>query len=417
MATSSPKMHYGYVIVACCCLIMGIVVGLTMSCAGIFYKPVSEDLHTEVGNFGLYMSFNFLAASLMLTIAGKLIERHSARRLLTLSSAIAGLTLVAMSLFTHVAMFWVAGAVLGIALSFLMYISFPTMINRWFRSRVGFYIGLCSAASGIGGIIFNPIGAYLIHNYGWRTAYLVFGMIILLIVTPLLGIFLRDWPADKNLQPCGSDSKDGTKKNPTVTIDSGVTTKQAVKSPVFYALFSFAFLIMGISTLNLFIPKYVCDLGFTVMEASLTASAVMGGVTIGKVVLGYINDRSNVWGVIATTSGGILGLFLLLAGHMGFAVVLAGGFLFGWEYAGTTVQTPILVRTVFGGKNYAEIYSKISTALAAGGAISAGAWGIVASNTSFRFTLSLGLTLLFLTAFLGLYSLRAGKKLRKKEEA
>lgn len=30
------KLHYGYVIVACCCLIMGVNVGLTFSCAGIF---------------------------------------------------------------------------------------------------------------------------------------------------------------------------------------------------------------------------------------------------------------------------------------------------------------------------------------------------------------------------------------------
>lgn len=46
--------HYGYVIVACCFLIMFVIVGLVMSCAGIFYKPVSEELGVDIGKFGLY---------------------------------------------------------------------------------------------------------------------------------------------------------------------------------------------------------------------------------------------------------------------------------------------------------------------------------------------------------------------------
>ncbi len=407
MATTSNKPHYGYVIVACCCLIMGIVVGLVMSCAGIFYGPVSTDLHIETAAFGMYMSFNFLAASLILPAAGKLIERYSARWLLASSSALAGLTLIAMSTFRHVTSFWIAGAVLGISMSFLMYLSFPTMIHRWFSHRVGFFIGICSAASGIGGIIFNPIGTYLIVNYGWRTAYCTFGLIILLAVTPLLGIFLRNSPKDKGLQPYGYGLKD--KKKEASIAEQGITASKAIRMPVFYALFFFAFLIMAISTLNLFIPKYVCSLGFSPMEASLAASSVMAGVTVGKIALGHINDRSNTWGVIATASGGFLGLLLLLIGQTGFAAVIAGSFLFGWEYAGTTVQTPILVRTVFGGKHYSEIYSRISIALAAGGAISAGAWGIIALKTSFYFTLSLGMGLLLITAVLGIYPLHSKK--------
>ena len=71
------NIHYGYVIVFCCCLIMGIDVGLPMSCAGIFYQPVCEGLGVTVGKFGLYMSFNFLASTLMLSIAGKMMERSA----------------------------------------------------------------------------------------------------------------------------------------------------------------------------------------------------------------------------------------------------------------------------------------------------------------------------------------------------
>lgn len=37
-SASPSRFHYGYVIVACCFLIMSVIVGLVMSCAGVFYK-------------------------------------------------------------------------------------------------------------------------------------------------------------------------------------------------------------------------------------------------------------------------------------------------------------------------------------------------------------------------------------------
>lgn len=90
-ASKSKRIHYGFVIVFCCCLIMGIDVGLVFSCAGIFYDPVSRALGVPVGQFGLYMSVSYVASTLMLPLAGKLIERHGSRRLLTINSMLLGL--------------------------------------------------------------------------------------------------------------------------------------------------------------------------------------------------------------------------------------------------------------------------------------------------------------------------------------
>lgn len=143
--------HYGYVIVACCFLIMFVIVGLVMSCAGIFYKPVSEELGIDVGKFGLYMSLNFLFSTLTLSFAGKLLEKYSSRIILTFCSAMIAATFMAMSLFDAVWQFYVAGAVFGITLAFLLYLGFPTLLNRWFKTRMGVFIGICSAGSGIGG--------------------------------------------------------------------------------------------------------------------------------------------------------------------------------------------------------------------------------------------------------------------------
>lgn len=400
---SSRKMHYGFIIVACCCLMMGVNVGLTFSCAGIFYRPVSESLGVPVGEFGIYMSVMYVTSTLMLSIAGRMLERYSARWLFTGNAALMGATFLAMGFFNNVWEFYIAGGVLGVTLAFLLYLSFPTLVNRWFHSKVGLMIGICSAASGIGGMLFNPMAGWMIAEWGWRWAYGAFGVIIIAVVTPLLGLLLRDRPSDIGLQPYGiaeaAASKSGVQAE-------GKTYSEAARSPLFYGLILFAFVMMGTSTLNLFIPGYVTDHGFSLEQASLTAAAVMAGVTVGKLVLGWVHDRNCMAGVVVTTACGMGGLAVLLAGAGALASIMGGAFLFGWAYAGVTVQTAMLTRSVFGSRDYARIYSVISIALAAGGAIASGGWGLLADATSASFIFMVGIGCLFLCLLIGAWALR-----------
>lgn len=397
---SSSKIHYGYIIVICCCLIMGVNIGLVMSCAGIFYKPVSTELGITVGSFGLYMTFIYSFSFIMLSVAGKMMDRYSARWLLTISSGVVGLLYLGMSRFNAVWQFYIAGAIIGVSLAFLLYLSYPILINRWFTHRVGFFIGICSAASGIGGVLFNPFAGRLIQQQGWRNTYFIFGITILAFVTPLLGLLLRDYPSDKGLKPIGGE------REKVETIKSGMDYAEAMKTPVFYALIVFAFLMIAVSTLNLFLPAYVTSLGFSVEQSAFAASVIMSGVTIGKVALGYINDKSAIAGVITSVGLGILGLVFLITGKTEIGLITIGGFLFGWAYAGVTVETALLVRTVFGTKDYSQIFSNISIALALGGAVMAGSWGYLADLWNFKIILTVGIILLTMAGFISLYSLR-----------
>lgn len=407
MDDSRPRgLHYGYVIVVCCCFIMGFDVGISMSCAGIFYPPVSEALGVARGTFSLYMSFSFLTSALMLSIAGKLLQNYSARWLLTLNSVALGIIITGMGCLNAVWQFYVAGALMGVTLAFLLYLSFPTLLNRWFSSKVGFFMGICSAASGIGGILLNPIGASLINEYSWRGAYWIFGLFILFVVSPILGWLIRDYPRDKGLLPFGHKSANPDK----ASSEDGILYKNALKMVSFYALIVFAFLIMAVSTLNLFIPSFVTDQGFSLDQAALAASAIMAGVTIGKVALGFINDKSSSLGVIVMSLCGAGGIVLLIFGHIGILAILGGAFLFGWAYAGVTVQTAMLVRTVFGNRDYARIFSVVSMALAAGGAITAGGWGLLADATSPNFIFITGIVFLGLCCLIGLWSLSTRRK-------
>ena len=414
MTNSKAKgIHYGYVIVFCCCLMMGIDVGLSVSCAGIFYSPVSDSLNIPFDSFGLYMSIMFIFSSLLLSPMGEIMTRWGARRTLTISSVVLGLDMLAMGFFNSLWQFYVAGAVMGTSLASLLYLSFPTLVNKWFHSKVGLMIGICSAASGIGGIIFNPMGGWIIDTWGWRAGYWVFGGIVLFIVTPLIGLLLRNSPEEKGILPVGYIEASHDKKRENAGLAEGVAYKDALRMPVLYCLVAFAFILMACSTFNLFIPKYVVSMEFGLENSSLAAAAVMAGVTGGKLALGWINDRNCAVGVVVTTLFGVAGLALLIFSGHTFPAILCGAFLFGWEYAGCTVQTAMLTSHVFGRKDYARIYAIISIALAAGGGLASGAWGFIAAETSFATAFTIGCVLLIAGCLIGLYSLAVARRLNK----
>ncbi|RGV50967.1 MFS transporter [Bacteroides intestinalis] len=281
------------------------------------------------------------------------------------------------------------------------------------QNPYGVFIGICSAGSGIGGVLFNPLAGFLITEYGWRMTYLIFGIIIMVIVTPILGLLLRDYPEDKGLKPYGEAELSDTvpsRSDGKQSTGDGVEYAHAVRMPIFYGLIVFAFLMNATATLNVFVPTYMQEILFSVEQASFVASAVMVGVTVGKVLLGMINDRSTLYGILTTIGLGISGLVLLLMGHIGITLSIIGGFLFGWAYAGVTVQTPMLVRSVFGNKNYAQIYSNVSMAIAIGGAIAAGGWGLLADATSYGFIFIVGIVFLVLSGSIGLFALYIRRK-------
>lgn len=65
----------------------------------------------------------------------------------------------------------------------------------------------------------------------------------------------------------------------------------------------------------------------------------------------------------------------------------------------------MLTRTVFGSVDYARIYSIMSMALAAGGAIASGGWGLIVDATSFHFIFFIGVGMLLVYTAIGTVAL------------
>lgn len=421
--TKRNKTLSHYLIVA-----TGIVLCLAPSamptgCAGIFYPSIIEYLSISKATLAIYQTVLGLSITITLPFIGKLMQRFDLRILLSIGVICSGGTMIAMSFFTAIWMWYVAGVFLGIGVAICLYLAVPTLIGRWFKERVGFFIGLCMAFTGVGGIVFNAIGGMLIASgpEGWRLGYLVFGIICLAISLPFTLFVVRSFPADKGLLPYGEKTEqaenDTAQSSPKVV---GVSASQAMRSPVFFALAFFAGFVTLASVYFQFIPTFCAsfaDSAPAVAAAAATvASAVAFGQAVGKILLGYVNDRNAKVGLFIGIIAGLIGFTMLWFLPTVVVALYVAAFLYGMFYALSTVQVPLMTRLTFGMREYSAIYSRISMVAALAVALGATMWGVLIDVIGFYWIHAILIGMALIAGVLGLYVFKAGKKLEMTEE-
>ncbi len=404
----------------------GIILCFTASafptgCAGIFYPSVVEYLQVSRATLAIYMTIQGLAIMVALPFAGKLMDKFDVRVLLSVAVILIGATLMAMSAFNAIWQWYVAGVTLGVGIAFTMYLAVPTLIGRWFRAKVGFFIGLCMAFTGVGGVVFNFVGGLLIASgpEGWRMGYLVFGIITLILCLPCTLFLIRSYPSDKGLQPYGAgEAVEG--QAPAAPVLKGVSAGKAMRSSAFFLLCGFALLITLAAVFFQFIPTYLValkDIAPAVAAAAATAASVCAlGQALGKISLGVINDKKVSAGLIVGVVCGVIGFILLWLMPTQLVPVFIGAFLFGVLFALVTVQTPLLTRTVFGMREYSGIYSRVSMISALAVALGATLWGAMLDFLSFDIIFIVLIIIALLGGIMGLAALKGGEKLEHTTE-
>src|SRR2546428_7209579 len=74
--------------------------------------------------------------------------------------------------------------------------------HRGFPERRGVVLGLLTASSATGQLLFLPLLASTVVRLGWRSAVLLVAGVAL-VVLPLVALLMRDHPRDIGLRPFG----------------------------------------------------------------------------------------------------------------------------------------------------------------------------------------------------------------------
>jgi len=384
MSHNKKKIHYAWWILLGLCLMVGLGKAGLNNSAGLFLRQVSNDLGVGMGSLSLYFSVSAIVTMIFLPIGGKLMAKYDTRLILVIAIILQAGAFALFGLMHSVWGWYTLAIPLAVGGVFITVIAGPVLINQWFKKSKGLALGIMGAAGGVLGAITQPVVGNLIASQGWRTSYMIVGITIIVIVVPIVLLLIRKSPLEKKTLPYGAEVLGGTSgtASSTPADEKGVTLAAAKKSSAFYALIAFFFLITSAASFSMHIPTYLMNKGFDVTFAGNVMATNMIGVLIGSLVIGYASDKIGTRNTaIAAMLLGLLSIGLLLFSPSSTVVISLAVGLFGLVSASIGTLGPALTSSLFGNKEYSQIYSNASMGLAISSIVALPAYGYVFDYT------------------------------------
>ena len=375
------KIFYGWWIVLATNIICMLGFGTWLYSFGVFFKPMSAEFGwTRAMTSGAY-SFRNIQGGIASPIAGWAVDKYGARIVIIIGAIISGLSFCLMPFIKSIIDFYlVYGILLSAGMSAMLYIPAWTVIAKWFKKHLSRALAVLATGAGIGGFICAPAAAYLIEHYGWRMAFVVFGVVIWIVVIPL-AFLVKDNPEDMGLFIDGENPDEAAQKenepreisgenNEPIPGQVDFTLKQALVSSSFWML-SLSFFFQGVShsTVTVHMVPALTDAGISEARAAYGIGLLTSASIIGRLGFGYLGDYFSKRYLFIVTylfmAAGMIVLMYTRTMDMVYLFVL----LFGIGFGGNVPLMPGIRTEYFGRSALGAIQGFMTPVMMLAGAI------------------------------------------------
>jgi MFS family permease len=354
------KLFYGWIIVG---------VGVVVTCVGfgamltlsVFLQPMAEAMGWSRTGIATAAMLNFLCMGVGAFVWGALSDRFGTRTVVLCGGVLLGLGMVLASQASTLLQFQLLfGAIVGVA-SGSFYAPLIATTTRWFTRNRSLAVALVSAGLSVGSTVMAPLSRWLISSYDWRTAMLVIGDLVWLVIIPA-AFLVRNPPT-----PAAAAVPVASAGGPDLTIG------QVLRTPQFAAIALTHFACCAAHSGPIFhMVTHAIDRGVPAMAAATVLSAAGLASLSGKIGCGIFADRIGakrtlVAGLALQAAAISLYLFTSSLGSF-YALAL----MFGFAYGGVMPLYAILVREYFGARVMGAAFGAVSLAATLGMAL--GPW-------------------------------------------
>jgi sugar phosphate permease len=374
------KLHYAWVVTAVTFLTLLVAAGLRAT-PGVLIVPLETEFGWSRATISFAVGLNIFLYGLIGPFAAAVMDRFGLRR--TMLGALACITagVILTPLMTRpwqLIMLW--GVVVGTGSGATALVLGATVVARWFAVRRGLVMGVLTASTATGQLIFLPLLASLAADYGWRSVSLAVGGVAVGLI-PVVALLMRDRPEDIGLTRYGSTGQDlpalTARRNPAAI--AFLALRDGLRSRDFWLLAG-SFFICGASTNGLIgthlIPACL-DHGIPqVAGASLLAAMGIFDL-VGTTMSGWLSDRWSNRGLLAWYYGlrGLSLIYLPFAFDISFYGLSLFTVFYGLDWIATVPPTVRLAARVFGSERGPIMFGWIAAAHQLGAALAAFAAG------------------------------------------
>lgn len=345
---------------------------LTSSTLSFFLEPVCAQLEINRGSFSVVFSLMAVTGALTNPILGQYAGKKGVRNILLLSGVWVFASMVLFAAAKQVWMLYLAALCIGAFSTNCAALCANVMVQQAYPPRkASGILGIVMAGSGVGGVLFNILIPFCINAFHWQAGAWAMGLSWLglhLLAAVLLG----------KEQPEGAEG-------PNDAENLGMTRAEALRSPRLYLLIGVIIVITASCGIQQQLPSLLRDFRLSQQRVSAMISLMTAFLALGKIFQGFLYGR------IGVKKGGIL---MLLAFALGFAAMLSkaliwpGLILLAVGMGIYTTLMPLVVRQVFGPKEYAAIWGLIAMLGSVGTFVANPVWGTIYDVTG-AYTLGL----------------------------
>ena len=352
---------------------------------GVLIVPLQEEFGWGRSTISLAVSINLLLFGLTAPFAAALMERFGIRRVVATA-----LTLVATgsALTTQMTQSWQLiacwGVLVGVGTGSMALVFGATVANRWFTERRGLVVGILTAASATGQLIFLPLLAGLVDSSGWRSASWTVSLAALAVV-PFVLLLLRERPSDLGLLPYGATEEPPSPPKAGSPARAAIGALQTASRSGAFWLLAGGFAICGATTNGLvgthFIPA-AHDHGLPSTTAASLLALVGVFDIIGTIGSGWFTDRVDsrklLWWYYALRGLSLFALPSLFASSL-HPHMLVFVLFYGLDWVATVPPTVTLCRELYGDEG-TLVFGWVFASHQIGAAVAAAVAGIIRTS-------------------------------------
>ncbi|HUP24118.1 MAG TPA: MFS transporter [Thermoanaerobaculia bacterium] len=378
-------MFYGWKIVAVCFLTLFVSVGFGFYSFGAFFKALAEELGGSRFGVGLGLSVFTATSGLLGPILARALERGSIRNVMSTGVLLLCAGFLALSRIDSLGQFYIALGALAVGAALIGSLPSSTLVVNWFERRRGTALGIATMGISVSGIVMAPVATALIQRLGWRTGFVVYAVLTVMLVLPAVRAIVVNRPEDRGLRPDGDAAMSRTALPPQPRRATGRAAKVAGELPATggaYALSppprptttagamrqrSFWVIALVVSLnfcangalLTHLIP-HATDLGYRPALAALVLSVVATLGAAGKLLFGWISDHVDVRSAMALSAvlqtAGVL-LVLVVDSYPG---LLLAGAIYGLGMGGLVPLWGAMIGAAFGRLAFSRVMGAMS---------------------------------------------------------
>ena len=239
-------------------------------------------------------------------VAGLLVEKLGARRMVLIGMTVLGLGFLLFSQIQELWQLYLAFFIMAMGASLSSWLPVMTVLNHWFARHKSRAMAIAMEGEGVGGVILPLLLAWAIggvdpdvsERFGWSATALFIGAVCLVLAVPLSRL-VRNRPEDLGLRPDGDPAPTAAAPQAESAMDAsvteaagGLTWREAIRTRAFWFIsIGHAASSTAMVTILVHLGLMLDDRGFSLGAISAVLAVFTGTNAVFILVGGYIGDR------------------------------------------------------------------------------------------------------------------------------